>query len=67
MNPFLNLNSYPLFEVKLVKTSSSISGPLVIYEYVRAASFVCANTEAKRIHPGYSPTARVHKVDAGRR
>lgn len=66
-NPFINLNVYPLFEVTLVKTTSSVCGPLTIYEYVRAASFVIANAEAKRLHPGYSPTARVHKVDHGRR
>ncbi len=66
-NPFINLNVYPLFEITLVKTSSSVDGPITIYEYVRAATFANANLEARRLHPGYSPTARVHKIDNGRR
>lgn len=67
MNPFVNLNCYPLYEVTLNKTNSGIPGPLTIYEYVRAAGIGNANDEARRLHPGYSPTARVHKVDNGRK
>ena len=62
-NPFVNLPSYPLWEVPMNKVVSATPGPLQITEYVRAAGLGNAMDEARRLHPGYAPRANTHKVE----
>lgn len=61
-SPFVDLYIYPLFEVKMFKNITSMSGPLGITEYVRAIGLAAANDEARRRRPGYAPTAGTHKI-----